>query len=659
MLVDNLRFWFDVARVARAREVAIIHVISSVSSLVGLKCFLIKRFSRAALVLHVTGRARPIRGYRTLLTADCVIVGGSYLMPLFPSAVDIPPLSPHVRSSANLELVHTRSTSRKRGRILYLGSMEPVRGVHTLVDAMALLRQRYEGTAFLTTIAWNGYGSRAYVEEIHHEIARRGLSAHVRWEGVATDPGALYRSHDVVVIPTTTQERMGFPLRLVEALSYGKPVVVSDVGEMPMVAEGSGIVFPREDAPALAAGLHRLLSDTSFYAACSRQAATSATSYEPSRTVARVAGVYREVLQSRSGRRHGTPAPPERPATRPGALVVSLDFEQYWGLFDKHSLSEVRSELLGVREAVPAMLHLFAEFGIHATWATVGFLFFENKQELLRALPARRPVYTRAGLSPYRHLDAIGENEREDICHFAPSLIRCIADTAHQEIGTHTFSHYYCLEEGQSLDDFRADLESAVRVTRDKLGLPLRSIVFPRNQRSTPHVAVCRELGLLAYRGTLNDWAYRPRSDDEESLLRRAVRLVDAYCPLTGSNSLSLQADGKNTLIDVPGSRYLRPYVPALRHLEPLRLRRIKTDLRYAATQGRVFHLWWHPHDFGEHLAENLRALREVLATFALLRDDYGMESLTMAEAAERALPDVAAAAELEGGDRVASGAST
>jgi hypothetical protein len=208
------------------------------------------------------------------------------------------------------------------------------------------------------------------------------------------------------------------------------------------------------------------------------------------------------------------------------------------------------------------MLHLFAEFGIHATWATVGFLFFENKQELLRALPARRPVYTRAGLSPYRHLDAIGENEREDICHFAPSLIRGIADTAHQEIGTHTFSHYYCLEEGQSLDDFRADLESAVRVTRDKLGLPLRSIVFPRNQRSTPHVAVCRELGLLAYRGTLNDWAYRPRSDDEESLLRRAVRLVDAYCPLTGSNSLSLQADGKNTLIDVPGSRYLRPYVP-------------------------------------------------------------------------------------------------
>ena len=53
---------------------------------------------------------------------------------------------------------------------------------------------------------------------------------------------------------------------------------------------------------------------------------------------------------------------------------------------------------------------------------------------------------------------------------------------------------------------------------------------------------------------------------------------------------------------------------------------------------GGIFHLWWHPHDFGVHLAENLRAVRDILGWFARLRDAYGMESLTMAEAAERAL---------------------
>jgi peptidoglycan/xylan/chitin deacetylase (PgdA/CDA1 family) len=367
--------------------------------------------------------------------------------------------------------------------------------------------------------------------------------------------------------------------------------------------------------------------------------------------------VYRDVQPPATGDGVARGAP-ERPVNR-GALVVSLDFEQHWGVFDKFSVSEVRSQLLGTREAVPAILDLFDEFGIHATWGTVGFLFFDSKEELQRALPARRPRYTQPGLSPYDLLESIGDDERDDPCHFAPSLIRHIADTPHQEIGTHTFSHYYCLEDGQSVDDFRADLESAVRVTREKLGRPLRTIIFPRNQTSAPYFAVCRELGLLAYRGTLNDWPYRPRSEEDESLVRRAVRLVDAYCPITGTNSRHLNADGANALVNVPGSRYLRPYVPALRHLEPLRIRRIKADLRYAATQGAVFHLWWHPHDFGAHRTENLRALRDILAYFARLRDACGMESLTMAEAAERALLGVTLPAEPDGGARVASAAST
>jgi peptidoglycan/xylan/chitin deacetylase (PgdA/CDA1 family) len=287
---------------------------------------------------------------------------------------------------------------------------------------------------------------------------------------------------------------------------------------------------------------------------------------------------------------------------------------------------------------VPALLALFEEFGIHATWATVGFLFFDGRRDLLDALPVRRPTYTQPGLSPYDAFASLGDNEKDDPFHFAPSLIRRIADTPHQEIGTHTFSHYYCLEDGQHPADFRDDLEAAVEVTRAKLGRSLRSIVFPRNQTSPAYIAVSRLLGLLAYRGNLTDWAYRPRSAEDESVLRRGVRLADAYWSLSGSNSRRVHANGASGLVDVPGSRYLRPYSVALRHLEPLRLRRIKTDLHYAAIRGEVYHLWWHPHDFGVHLAENLRAMREILTFFASLRDAYGMETLTMAEAAERAL---------------------
>ena len=134
-----------------------------------------------------------------------------------------------------------------------------------------------------------------------------------------------------------------------------------------------------------------------------------------------------------------------RDRKRPGVLVVSLDFELHWGVRDRWSVGDHRARLLGAREAVPAMLELFEAFGIHATWAIVGFLFFEGKRELLDALPSRRPAYVDPVLSPYAGLAAIGASERDDPFHFAPSLIRQIAHTPDQEIGTHTLSHYYCL----------------------------------------------------------------------------------------------------------------------------------------------------------------------------------------------------------------------
>jgi hypothetical protein len=145
---------------------------------------------------------------------------------------------------------------------------------------------------------------------------------------------------------------------------------------------------------------------------------------------------------------------------------------------------------------------------------------------------------------------------------------------------------------------------------------------------------VCGDVGLVAYRGNRPGWAHRPRPDADESPVRRAVRLADAYLPLTGTASQPVPAGAAP--VDVPASRYLRPYVPALRHLEALRLRRITADLAYAATHGRMFHLWWHPHDFGAHVAENLAVLRRILVCFDELRARHGMMTMTMAEAAGR-----------------------
>ena len=64
--------------------------------------------------------------------------------------------------------------------------------------------------------------------------------------------------------------------------------------------------------------------------------------------------------------------------------MVSLDFELYWGVRDKTSLEAYKANLLGARHIIPRLLELFAHYGVRATWATVGFLFFDEKTSCWR-----------------------------------------------------------------------------------------------------------------------------------------------------------------------------------------------------------------------------------------------------------------------------------
>jgi peptidoglycan/xylan/chitin deacetylase (PgdA/CDA1 family) len=317
---------------------------------------------------------------------------------------------------------------------------------------------------------------------------------------------------------------------------------------------------------------------------------------------------------------------------RAGRFVISLDFELHWGVRDHLRVDQYRDNLLGVRRAIPAILDLFRRYETHATWATVGMLFARDKRALMDALPARRPRYDDPSLSPYDALDAeVGEDESSDPFHFAPSLIRQIADTPHQELGTHTFSHYYCLERGQSAEDFEADLRAALAISAPYPDA-CRSIVFPRNQLNPEYLPVLARCGITAMRGNAPHWAYAARPHADETPARRAARLADAYLPLiSGTRSISPSSEGPT---DVPASAFLRPYNPRMRAAEPLRLARIEAAMTRAARAGGLFHLWWHPHNFGVNLRENLANLARLLEHGRTLRRAHDFESATMAEAA-------------------------
>ncbi|HEX4786637.1 MAG TPA: polysaccharide deacetylase family protein [Candidatus Sulfotelmatobacter sp.] len=297
---------------------------------------------------------------------------------------------------------------------------------------------------------------------------------------------------------------------------------------------------------------------------------------------------------------------------------------------------EYRENLIGARRAVPALLAVFTAYDIHATWATVGFLFFHRRSDLLRTLPTEQPDYTDQRLSPYAEVEAIGEDENQDPFHFARSLLEQIHGHESQEIASQTFSHYYCLEPKQSVSAFRADLHAA-KTAASRLGVTLKSIVFPGNQYDETHLTVCREMGFTAFRGNPQSRLYRPRTGAEQTLWVRGARLLDSYCNLSSHHCYAQPEKSDGVPLNVPASHFLRAYSPIFSS-QKLQERRIMNALTYAAQWGLTYHLWWHPHNFGKHLGKNIGMLRRILDHFQKLRKAYGMQSNNMAESAVQIL---------------------
>ena len=80
-------------------------------------------------------------------------------------------------------------------------------------------------------------------------------------------------------------------------------------------------------------------------------------------------------------------------AIKSGIFTVSLDFELYWGLRDRKTINEYEANLKGVKIAIERILGLFDKYDIHTTWATVGFLFAHDIEELKLLSPEQKPSY--------------------------------------------------------------------------------------------------------------------------------------------------------------------------------------------------------------------------------------------------------------------------
>jgi glycosyltransferase involved in cell wall biosynthesis len=146
-------------------------------------------------------------------------------------------------------------TSRKPHILLFVGNTDdPKKGVRYLLEAMTHLPAKVR-----LKIVDDGAPSKTFAPGL---VRRLGLGGRVVFTGKlsAEDLRREYQSALVTVVPSLYE---GFGLPAAESLACGTPVVATMAGALPEVVgeEGTGILVPPRDPPALAAGVTQALDD--------------------------------------------------------------------------------------------------------------------------------------------------------------------------------------------------------------------------------------------------------------------------------------------------------------------------------------------------------------------------------------------------------------
>jgi glycosyltransferase involved in cell wall biosynthesis len=136
----------------------------------------------------------------------------------------------------------------------FVGRLLDDKGVRTLVAAHRLLRAQGLETRLLIAGTPDPANPASVTEA---EAKSWNSEPGVFWLGHVHDIAGFWASAHVAVLPS---RREGLPLSLMEAAACGRPMIASDVPgcREVVIADETGLLVPVDDAPALAAAMHRL-----------------------------------------------------------------------------------------------------------------------------------------------------------------------------------------------------------------------------------------------------------------------------------------------------------------------------------------------------------------------------------------------------------------
>lgn len=303
-------------------------------------------------------------------------------------------------------------------------------------------------------------------------------------------------------------------------------------------------------------------------------------------------------------------------------FVLSIDTELAWGT---RGDAYFKSDYEHTREVIQRLLALCTKYEIRATWAVVGHLCLSECSRDAKGI--LHPDIIRpegwVGANDWFSIDPASSREQAPIW-YGDDVVRAIQTCSPaQEIGSHSFSHFYA--DTCSRESFASDAALAVQVSTEAGSRPV-SYVFPQNRVN--HLDVLKEQGFIAYRGVDENWYRRfPR------LLKKIAHMIDDYCIPTAP---AVQPRMEQGLVNIPGSWFYGHARGWAKYVSrAMRVRKAISGIRKAQRVGGVFHLWFHPFNLASDPEGLLGGLEQIFQFVQKQRAAGALEVRSMGDVAE------------------------
>lgn len=185
-----------------------------------------------------------------------------------------------------------------RPYFLFVGTLEPRKNLRRLLEAFASLDNVIRKQTLLVIAGGKGWGSLDLVSLVHS----LGLTDSVRLAGYVSNEqlSTLYAHARFLAMPSLYE---GFGLPLVEAMSFGVPVLTSSCSSLPEVAGNAGILVDPINKNSIASGLLQMLKDDELRNQLAARAKLNAARFSWEKAAKATMEIFYEAVYVRSAKR--------------------------------------------------------------------------------------------------------------------------------------------------------------------------------------------------------------------------------------------------------------------------------------------------------------------------------------------------------------------